>query len=144
MAQGYLVGAAALRGGFARASVRIRIEGAAGVLNVKSSNPGIVRQEFDYPPPLADAEQMLATLCDGVVKKTRHDVLVDGATFEIDEFLGNNAGLVVAEIELDDPGQKFPVPPWLGREVSDLARYYNVKLIDHPYTRWSEAEKNPC
>jgi adenylate cyclase len=66
---------------------------------------------------------------------------VDGVTFEIDEFLGDNAGLVVAEVELDAPDAPFPRPAWLGREVSALARYYNVNLIEHPYARWTAAER---
>ena len=84
---------------------------------------------------------MLATLCDGVLEKIRHFVEVDGMLFEIDEFLGENAGLVVAEVELPAADAPFPRPPWLGREVSALARYYNVNLIDRPYARWSQAER---
>jgi adenylate cyclase len=141
LAQGYLVGAGALRAGQARASVRARIAGDRAWLNIKSARLGIERAEFEYPIPLADAEAMLAGLCDGVLEKFRHLVTVDGVTFEIDEFLGDNAGLVVAEVELDAPDAPFPRPAWLGREVSALARYYNVNLIEHPYARWSPAER---
>jgi adenylate cyclase len=141
IAQGYLVGAEALRAGLARASVRARIAGERAWLNIKSAELGIQRAEFEYPIPVADAEALLARLCGGVLEKFRHLVTVDGVTFEIDEFLGDNAGLVVAEVELDAPDAPFPRPAWLGREVSALGRYYNVNLIEHPYARWTAAER---
>ncbi|HET6805086.1 MAG TPA: CYTH domain-containing protein [Frateuria sp.] len=141
IAQGYLVGARALREGHARASVRVRRAGERAWLNIKSATLGIERAEFEYPVPLADAEAMLATLCDGVLEKIRHYVQVDGTLFEVDEFLGDNAGLVVAEVELPAVDAAFPRPAWLGREVSALARYYNVNLIAHPFARWSDAER---
>jgi adenylate cyclase len=142
IAQGYLVGAQALRDGTARASVRVRRTGDHAWLNIKSAQLGIERAEFEYPMPLADAEQMLATLCDGVLEKIRHHVTVDGVLFEIDEFFGDNAGLVVAEVELVTVDASFPRPSWLGREVSHLARYYNVNLIAHPYMQWSQDERH--
>lgn len=141
IAQGYLVGAQALRDGAARASVRVRRTGERAWLNIKSAQLGIERAEFEYPMPLVDAEQMLAELCDGVLEKIRHHVVVDGTLFEIDEFFGDNAGLVVAEVELTAPDAPFPRPSWLGREVSHLVRYYNVNLIDHPYANWSHDER---
>jgi len=141
IAQGYLVGAKALRAGLAHASVRARVAGGQAWLNIKSAELGIDRTEFEYGIPLADAEAMLAGLCGGVLEKFRHLVTVDGVTFEIDEFLGDNAGLVVAEVELDAPDASFPRPDWLGREVSALARYYNVNLIEHPYAQWTAAER---
>ena len=141
IAQGYLVGAQALHEGLARASVRVRRAGGQAWLNIKSATLGIERAEFEYPVPPDDAETMLATLCDGVLEKIRHHVEVDGTLFEIDEFLGDNAGLVVAEVELPAVDAAFPRPAWLGREVSALGRYYNVNLITHPFARWSEAER---
>jgi adenylate cyclase len=142
MSQGYLVGAQALRDGSARASVRVRSAGEQAWLNIKAARLGIERAEYEVPMPLADAQAILATLCDGVLQKIRHHVTVDGALFEIDEFLGDNAGLVVAEIELPAVDAPFPRPPWLGQEVSALARYYNVNLIEHPYVRWTRAERD--
>ena len=139
--QGYLVGAPALRDGSARASVRARIAGAQAWLNIKAARLGIERAEFEYAIPLADAELLLATLCDGVLEKVRHHVRVDGVLFEVDEFGGDNQGLIVAEVELPAVDAPFPRPPWLGREVSALARYYNVNLITHPYRLWSPAER---
>ena len=140
MAQGYLVGAEALREGHAHASVRVRVAGKQAWLNIKAATPGIARTEFDYPMPLADARTMLADLCDGVLEKVRHHVRVDGVLFEIDEFNGANDGLLVAEVELPAIDAPFPRPPWLGREVSALTRYYNVNLITYPYEQWSSAE----
>ena len=139
--QGYLVGAQALRDGTARASVRARMVGEQGWLNIKAATPGIARAEFEYPIPACDARALLDTLCDGVMEKIRHHVHVDGMLFEIDEFLGDNAGLLVAEIELPAEDARYPRPPWLGREVSALGRYYNVHLIAHPYRHWSPAER---
>lgn len=141
MAQGYLVGAKALREGHAHASVRARLAGEQAWLNIKAATPGIARTEFDYPIPVADARVMLASLCDGVLEKVRHHARVDGVLFEIDEFDGDNAGLIVAEVELPAVDAPFPHPSWLGREVSALTRYYNVNLITHPYQRWSPAER---
>ena len=141
LAQGYLVGAQALREGHARASVRARLAGGQAWLNIKAATPGIARTEFDYPIPVDDARALLDGLCDGVLEKVRHHVRVDGALFEIDEFGGDNDGLIVAEIELPAVDAPFPRPSWLGREVSALTRYYNVNLIAHPYRLWSPAER---
>ena len=141
MAQGYLVGAQALREGHARASVRARLAGDKAWLNIKAATAGIARTEFDYPIPLEDAKTLLDSLCDGVVEKVRHHVRVEGVLFEIDEFHGDNEGLIVAEVELPAVDAPFPRPSWLGREVSALTRYYNVNLIAHPYRQWSPAER---
>lgn len=141
IAQGYLVGAQALRDGSARASVRARIAGDTAWLNIKAATAGIARTEFDYPIPLADARTLLDELCDGVLEKTRHHVRVDGVLFEVDEFSGDNHGLVVAEVELPAIDAPFPRPAWLGREVSALMRYYNVNLIAHPFRLWTPTER---
>lgn len=142
IAQGYLVDAAALSAGHARASVRARLCGNRAWLNIKAARAGIERAEFDYPIPPDDARVLLATLCDGVLEKMRHHVRVDGVLFEIDEFRGDNEGLLVAEVELPAVDAAFPRPSWLGREVSALTRYYNVNLIAHPYRSWSVAERD--
>jgi len=142
IAQGYLVGAQALRDGSARASVRARIAGDNAWLNIKAAVAGIERAEFEYAIPLADAQALLATLCDGLLEKIRHHVYIGDALFEIDEFLGDNQGLIVAEIELSAVDATFPRPDWLGAEVSALTRYYNVNLIAHPYKHWTPAERS--
>ena len=141
LAQGYLVGAQALREGHARASVRARLADGQAWLNIKAAMPGIARTEFDYAIPVDDARILLASLCDGVLEKLRHHVRVDGVLFEVDEFKGDNDGLIVAEVELPAVDAPFPRPCWLGREVSALTRYYNVNLIAHPYRQWSPAER---
>jgi adenylate cyclase len=137
MAQGYLAGPPA-----ARCSVRVRSEGERAFLNIKSATNAITRDEYEYPLPPADAQRMLATLAGALVEKRRHYVEIGGHVFEIDEFTGRNAGLIVAEIELETEDQPFPRPEWLGREVSHLPRYYNLNLADHPYQTWSDAERD--
>lgn len=136
MAQGYLAGPPA-----SNCSVRVRIAGDVAHLNIKSLALGVARDEYEYEIPLADAERLLATLAGNRVEKTRHYIHIDEHVFEVDEFTGDNAGLVVAEVELDDADEAFPRPAWLGREVSDVARYYNLNLATHPYSRWSADER---
>lgn len=142
--QGYLIGAEALASGQVKAAVRVRIAGDEAWLTVKAAVAGVERAEFEYPLPVADATAMLQTLCGDVVEKTRHIVPLDGFEFEIDEFLGDNRGLVVIELELDEAAQAFPRAAWLGREVTDDVHYYNVNLARHPYVRWSDTERNAC
>lgn len=125
-----------------RGSIRVRLEGDSASLNLKSMTLGVTRSEFDYPIPAAEARVILETLCmQPLIEKTRHYVEFGGCTWEIDEFRGGNAGLVVAELELDHPDQAFAPPPWLGREVSDDPRYYNVCLVEHPYQVWAPQER---
>jgi adenylate cyclase len=122
-------------------SIRVRIGGDSAWLSIKSAVTGVERREYEYAIPPGDAELMLAEFCGSVLEKVRHYVPHGGAMFEVDEFLGDNAGLVVAELELGETNEEFPRPPWLGREVSDLLRYYNVHLLQHPYSRWSMRER---
>src|SRR5690606_34468781 len=135
MRQGYLAGGA-------NVSVRVRISGDEARLNMKSGGMVAVRREYEYAIPLADAQELLDEVCAGpLVEKTRHWVEHEGHEWEIDEFAGPNRGLVVAELELDDEHETFARPPWLGPEVTHLPRYYNVNLVRHPYSEWSEAER---
>jgi adenylate cyclase len=98
---------------------------------------GVTRSEFDYAIPVPEARVILDTLCmRPLIEKTRHHVEFDGHLWEIDEFHGANAGLVVAELELGHVQESFTHPPWLGEEVSDDPRYYNVCLVEHPYRDW--------
>jgi adenylate cyclase len=120
-----------------RASIRVRIEGEHANINIKSAELGVRRLEFEYPVPLEEAEQMLEQLCEQPqVEKTRYHVQHAGQTWEIDVFEGDNTGLVVAEIELESEDAEFARPDWLGEEVSDDPRYYNVSLVTHPYKDW--------
>ena len=136
MSQGYIAGSD-------RASVRVRITGANAALNVKSGGIAASRQEYEYTIPLDDARELLALSVGPLIDKTRHFVRYGEFEWEVDEFRGDNAGLVVAELELDFEGQDFPLPDWIGTEVTHLARYYNVNLVRHPYREWSEKERTP-
>ncbi len=119
-----------------RCSIRVRLQGDEARLNIKAAVVGRARAEYDYPVPVADAQEILDTLCVGRVDKVRHYVPRDGLTWEIDEFSGANAGLIVAELELDHVDQDFERPEWLGSEVTEQQRYYNHALALHPYRDW--------
>ena len=129
-----------------RASIRLRIAGEAAFLNIKSRNKGHARQEFEYSIPLVDAQQMMTSLVlPGAIDKTRHYVEHAGHLWEIDEFHGDNQGLMVAEIELVSADEQFAKPVWLGLEVTDEQRYYNNQLSSRPFQQWNEQEKRgPC
>lgn len=120
-------------------AVRARIMGGRATLNIKKATLDIARDEFEYPIPTEDAEVLLESLCEGcLIEKTRYQVAFEGNSWEIDEFHGHNAGLVVAEIELEDPDQPFARPPWLGVEVSGDPRYLNSSLAGCPYCQWPD------
>jgi adenylate cyclase len=136
MSQGYLAS-----GG--RLSVRVRVAGNDAWLNIKAGGLVASRDEYEYPVPLDEARELLALAQGPLIEKTRHLVEHGGMTWEIDEFHGENAGLVVAEIELDNEDEPFARPPWLGVEVTQHRRYYNVCLVTHPHSAWTEAERNP-
>ncbi|HEY0662700.1 MAG TPA: CYTH domain-containing protein [Lysobacter sp.] len=142
MAQGYLNDLAAMDAGAMKTSVRVRIAGDEAFLNLKSRELGHTRQEFDYPIPVADARALLALCVGGMIDKRRHYVEHAGHLWEVDEFLGDNAGLVVAEIELESADAVFDKPDWIGTEATHAVRYYNLALASHPYSQWSEAERN--
>lgn len=117
--------------------VRVRIEGEQAMLTIKGANVGATRGEWEYPIPLADAAELLDGLCEQpLIEKYRHRIEHAGMVWEVDEFLGANAGLVVAEIELASEDQPFEKPDWIGAEVSGDARYYNANLIRHPFSQW--------
>lgn len=119
-------------------SVRVRLADDQAWLTIKSSDSGLRRHEYEYPIPHAHAEGLLA-LCEPVViSKTRYRVTCGEHVWEIDEFHDDNAGLVVAEIELQREDEAFARPAWLGREVSDDIRYYNAALSSRPYRLWKE------
>ena len=144
MAQGYLNDLAAMDTGAMKASVRVRIAGDAAHLNLKSRELGHTRQEFEYPIPLEDARALLALSVGGLVDKRRHHVEFEGHLWEVDEFLGDNAGLFVAEIELQSADETFERPAWIGAEVTDAQRYYNLALAERPYAQWTNEEKHAC
>ncbi|HSN23937.1 MAG TPA: CYTH domain-containing protein [Methylomicrobium sp.] len=120
-------------------SIRVRVCQHRAWLNIKSATIGSHRHEYEYEIPLADAEEILMHLCSKpLIEKTRHFVRHGGNLWEIDEFEGANQGLLVAEIELDEIGQSFDKPSWLGKEVTDDLRYYNNNLAMHPYSEWRD------
>jgi len=118
-------------------TVRVRSIENSAFLTVKGINTGIRRLEFEYEIPLYDAEMMLDDLCEQpIIEKYRYSITYKRFTWEVDEFLGENAGLVIAEIELDYEEQSFELPPWIGKEVSGDPRYFNSALSIHPYQSW--------
>ena len=130
LVQGYLPG-------MQTASVRVRIAGDDARLNIKSATLDVSRLEYEYPVPLEEAEEMLECLCERpLIEKTRHYVRHAGHLWEVDVFAGDNAGLVVAEIELTAVDEAFERPSWVGDEVSDDPRYYNVCLVTRPFKDW--------
>jgi adenylate cyclase len=120
-------------------TVRVRIEGARAVITIKSKGNGLRRGEWEYAIPVADAAELLDGLCEQpLVEKTRHRIAIGAHVWEVDEFAGENAGLVVAEIELAAEDEAFDKPDWIGREVSGDRRYYNASLIRSPYSQWKD------
>jgi len=120
-------------------STRIRIQNDKANINIKSATLGITRTEFEYTIPVNDARLMLEDLCiKPLIDKTRFAVEHINHNWEIDVFSGDNQGLIVAEIELSAPDEAFEKPSWLGEEVSNDARYYNVCLVKNPYKTWSK------
>ena len=119
--------------------IRVRVKGEKAYITVKSAlvEGKLKRHEWEYEIPVKDAEEMLE-LCDSsVIDKTRYLVKAGNHTFEVDEFYGENEGLLIAEVELDDEDEMFEKPDWLGDEVTGNVRYYNSFLSIHPFNSWS-------
>lgn len=117
--------------------VRVRIEGDEAMLTIKGRNVGAMRGEWEYPIPIEDATTLLDQLCERpLIEKYRYRIEYHGFIWEVDEFLGENAGLMVAEIELQSEDQQFDKPDWIGDEVTHDTRYFNANLIHHPYRNW--------
>ena len=118
-------------------TVRVRTINDKGFLTVKGSNVGATRIEFEYEISKNECDIMLAELVEKpVIEKTRYKVDYMGFIWEIDEFFKENIGLIVAEIELKSENQKFEIPEWIGKEVTNDPRYFNSNLINNPYTNW--------
>ncbi|WP_342119484.1 CYTH domain-containing protein [Pseudoduganella sp. OTU4001] len=121
----------------AERTVRVRIEGERAVLTIKSKNVGAARGEWEYEIPVAEAAELLDGLCERpLIEKYRRRIPFGGFVWEVDEFLGENAGLVVAEIELPAEDAVFDKPDWVGEEVTHDLRYLNSRLIKQPFTTW--------
>ncbi|AAQ57835.1 CYTH domain-containing protein [Chromobacterium violaceum] len=117
-------------------TVRVRVVGQQAWLTLKSHISNVSRHEFEYPIPLADAQTIMGAMCPMVVDKLRHRIEHGGFVWEVDEFFGDNAGLVLAEIELPDEDTPFAKPDWVGEEVTEDGRYTNAYLSKHPYRSW--------
>ncbi len=118
-------------------TVRVRVKGDQAFLTIKGESRGVARSEYEYPIPVVDAEEMLRDLAVlPPIDKVRHRIPLGGHVWELDVFAGENAGLVMAEIELSSEDEDFDLPDWAGQEVSDDQRYFNVNLAKNPYRRW--------
>lgn len=135
--QGYLAGSN-------QATARVRIAGDIAFLTVKGRVKNLTRQEFEYEIPVADAQAMMDLCHPRVVEKTRYKIPIEDLIWEVDDFAGQNQGLVLAEVELTSPEQSVTLPDWIGLEVSDDPRYFNSYLAAHPYSTWPhEPSSNP-
>lgn len=119
-------------------TVRVRIKGVSGFITIKGigSASGASRYEWEKEIPVEEVEQLLEICEPGVIDKTRYLIQSGKHTFEVDEFYGENEGLVVAEVELSSEDEAFEQPEWLGEEVTGDVRYYNSMLMKHPFTKW--------
>ena len=117
--------------------IRVREKGDDYFLTIKGNNIGISRLEYDFPISKEDAKELIFHFCKTtLIEKTRHYIKNKGHTWEVDEFHGKNNGLIVAEIELESEDEKFEIPDWVGEEVTQDDRYYNMNLAIHPFTSW--------
>lgn len=118
-------------------TVRVRTAGARATLTIKGRSVGLSRSEYEVELPFDDAQQMLDRLClQPLLDKERTRIAIGALIWEVDEFFGENAGLLVAEVELEAADQRIELPEWIGAEVSDDPRYFNASLIANPYSRW--------
>ncbi len=117
-------------------TVRVRLGGEGAWITIKGKGEGISRSEFEYPIPQEEARELLGLCLPSVIEKVRHRVRFGNHWWEVDVFHGANEGLVVAEIELTDPGETFDLPPWAGKEVSEDPRFFNSRLADVPFRSW--------
>ena len=119
-------------------TVRVRIVGDTGYITLKSKAIGHTRLEFEYPIPVKDAREMLTAFCDKpLIEKVRYKINFSNLIWEVDEFMGENEGLIIAEVELENEQQQIDIPDWIEREVNDK-KYFNSYLVQHPYSQWQE------
>jgi adenylate cyclase len=118
-------------------TVRVRTTGDKGFITIKGMSVGATRSEYEYEIPLADANEMLDRLCERpLIEKTRYRVSHEGLAWEIDEFEGENRGLIIAEVELKDETKSVTLPGWIGQEVTGDPRYFNANLVANPFSQW--------
>lgn len=120
-------------------TVRVRIQGNDGFITIKgkSNKSGLSRFEWEKQISQAEAEELLHICEPGIIEKTRYEIYSDNHTFEVDDFIGENEGLIIAEIELDSENESFSKPEWLGKEVTGNVKYYNSNLSKNPYKTWT-------
>jgi len=118
-------------------TVRVRTVGEEGYITIKGITVGASRSEYEYEIPVSDANELIDRLCEQpIIEKTRYSIPQGNITWEVDEFEGDNTGLIVAEVELKDENQTVDFPDWIGKEVTKDPRYFNANLVAHPYTKW--------
>ncbi len=117
--------------------VRLRIMGERAFLTLKGETKSFTRAEFEYSIPISDAQEMLQTLCQSpIIEKVRYHITFENHLWEVDIFSGDNAGLIIAEVELQSEDEKVLLPPWIKAEVTGDRDYYNSSLLKNPYSRW--------
>ncbi|HVW97345.1 MAG TPA: CYTH domain-containing protein [Mucilaginibacter sp.] len=119
------------------ATIRVRLDGDKAFITIKGATTGISRKEFEYEIPAEDGTELLNEFAPAAIEKVRFDIIFEGKLWEVDEFLGDNAGLIVAEIELTNENEHFVLPDWVSAEVSHDARYFNANLLKNPFRSWS-------
>jgi adenylate cyclase len=117
-------------------TIRVRLSGEQGFITIKGKSKGIARPEFEYKIPADEARQLLESFADEIIHKTRYEVEYFGKLWEVDDFKGDNLGLIIAEIELESENEPFELPPWAGREVTHETAYYNASLAANPFKNW--------
>ena len=122
-------------------TVRVRVSDDSAWITIKGITKGATRPEFEYSIPVGDADALLALCERPLLEKTRHRIQHAGRWWDIDEFHGDNAGLVIAEVELTNENDTVDLTPWTGTEVTNDPRYYNSNLSIHPYRHWSENQQ---
>lgn len=125
-----------------KCTIRVRLAGSRGYVTIKGANSGISRKEFEYRIPADDASELIRSFAGSSVEKIRYRIRFRGKLWEIDEFMGDNKGLIMAEIELKTESEEFEKPGWITNEVSDNHRYYNSNLAKHPYKNWGRADES--
>jgi adenylate cyclase len=123
-------------------SIRVRAGGGKGYLTVKGETHGAVRDEFEYEIPVEDANELLGKYCQRpLIEKWRYEIEIGELTWEVDEFESENTGLILAEVELTFKDQEIELPDWIGEEVTGDARYYNVNLVENPFSKWNKTKE---
>jgi CYTH domain-containing protein len=123
-------------------TIRIRLSDMHGFITIKGKTTGASRPEYEYEIPLSDAKELLDNFCIGSLSKTRYKIKYKNNFWEVDEFAGDNAGLLIAEIELKSEDDLFDIPEWVEKEVTGDIKYYNANLIMNPYKNWEKTERN--